>query len=56
MNSSSMFLQWDRYMLCDGSPNPTVEPEINTFIALWKEDPEVDIQIILKQCSLALQV
>ncbi|XP_053364665.1 dynein axonemal intermediate chain 7 isoform X1 [Clarias gariepinus] len=51
-----MFLQWDRYMLCDGSPNPTVEPEINTFIALWKEDPEVDIQIILKQCSLALQL
>ncbi|KAF5890790.1 protein CASC1-like, partial [Clarias magur] len=48
--------EWDRYMLCDGSPNPTVEPEINTFIAQWKEDQEVDIQVTLKQCSLALRL
>ncbi|XP_072528979.1 dynein axonemal intermediate chain 7 [Salminus brasiliensis] len=48
--------EWDRYMLCDGSPNPAVQPEINTFISLWKEDPEVQIQPILQQCALALQL
>ncbi|XP_060759710.1 dynein axonemal intermediate chain 7 [Neoarius graeffei] len=46
--------KWDRYMICDGSPNPAVQPEINGFITLWKEDPEVNIQSILKQCALAL--
>ncbi|MCJ8742982.1 hypothetical protein PDJAM_G00088460 [Pangasius djambal] len=48
--------EWDRYMICDGSPNPAVQPEINTFITLWKEDPEVDIQTILRQCALALRL
>ncbi|XP_027016139.1 dynein axonemal intermediate chain 7 [Tachysurus fulvidraco] len=48
--------KWKRYMICDGSPNPAVQPEINTFITLWKEDPDVDIQTILKQCVLALRL
>ncbi|XP_066523222.1 dynein axonemal intermediate chain 7 isoform X2 [Hoplias malabaricus] len=48
--------KWDRYMLCDGSPNPAVQPEINAFISLWKEDPEVQIQPLLQQCALALQL
>ncbi|XP_053506878.1 dynein axonemal intermediate chain 7 isoform X1 [Ictalurus furcatus] len=48
--------EWDRYMICDGSPNPAVQPEINTFITLWKEDPQVDIQTILQQFTLALRL
>ncbi|KAK2832137.1 hypothetical protein Q7C36_015599 [Tachysurus vachellii] len=48
--------KWKRYMICDGSPNPAIRPEINTFITLWKEDPDVDIQTILKQCALALRL
>ncbi|XP_017570890.1 dynein intermediate chain CFAP94, axonemal [Pygocentrus nattereri] len=48
--------KWDRYMLCDGSPNPAVQPEINTFISLWKENPEVQIQPLLQQCALALRL
>ncbi|XP_030639455.1 dynein axonemal intermediate chain 7, partial [Chanos chanos] len=48
--------KWDRYMRCDGSPDPSVQPEINTFISLWMDDPEVEIKPILKQCVLALQL
>ncbi|KAF7693847.1 hypothetical protein HF521_007600 [Silurus meridionalis] len=49
-------VEWERYMICDGSPNPAVQPELNTFITLWKEDPEVDIQVVLEQCALALRL
>uniref|UniRef100_A0A4W5MJX2 Dynein axonemal intermediate chain 7 n=1 Tax=Hucho hucho TaxID=62062 RepID=A0A4W5MJX2_9TELE len=36
--------KWDRDMRCDGSPDPSVQQEINTFINLWWEDPEVQIK------------
>ncbi|CAB1345769.1 unnamed protein product [Coregonus sp. 'balchen'] len=48
--------KWDRYMRCDGSPDPSVQQEINTFINLWREDPEVQIKPVLKECALALQL
>uniref|UniRef100_A0A8C8HG56 Dynein axonemal intermediate chain 7 n=1 Tax=Oncorhynchus tshawytscha TaxID=74940 RepID=A0A8C8HG56_ONCTS len=48
--------KWDRYMRCDGSPDPSVQQEINTFINLWCEDPEVEIKPILKECALALRL
>ncbi|KAI4873702.1 hypothetical protein NFI96_023391 [Prochilodus magdalenae] len=48
--------KWERYMLCDGSPNPAVQPEINAFISLWKENPEVQIRPLLQQCAVALRL
>ncbi|KAL0962643.1 hypothetical protein UPYG_G00343190 [Umbra pygmaea] len=48
--------KWDRYMRCDGRPDPSVQKEINTFITLWKEDPEVQFKLVLKDCALALQL
>ncbi|TRY62242.1 hypothetical protein DNTS_020207 [Danionella cerebrum] len=48
--------KWERYMRCDGSPDPSVWPEINSFISLWKEDTEVEIQKVLKKCALSLQL
>ncbi|XP_029598335.1 dynein axonemal intermediate chain 7 [Salmo trutta] len=48
--------KWDRYMRCDGSPDPSVQQEINTFINLWWEDPEVQIKPVLKECALALRL
>lgn len=43
-------------MRCDGTPDPTAQREFNTFITLWRDDPEVNIACVLEQCSPALQV
>lgn len=43
-------------MRCDGSPDPAVQPEINSFISLWREDSETQIEKVLENCALALQV
>lgn len=43
-------------MCCDGTPDPAVQQDINTYISLWRDDPEVNITPVLKQCNLALQV
>lgn len=48
--------KWERYMRCDGSPDPAVQPEINSFISLWREDSETQIQQVLENCALALQL
>ncbi|XP_013385748.1 protein CASC1 [Lingula anatina] len=40
--------KWQRYMLCDGSPDPTIPGEINTYMNLWKEDStRVQIEDVL---------
>ena len=43
-------------MLCDGRPDSSQTQEVNTYISLWRDDPEVDAVPALQQCSLALQV
>lgn len=44
-------------MLCDGSPDPTIQGEINTYMNLWKEDKTSDdIHHVLKESRLALSV
>lgn len=50
------FVQWERYIRCDGTPDPAVQQDMNTYISLWRDDPEVNITSVLQQCSLALQV
>lgn len=49
-------VQWERYMRCDGAPDPAVQKEMNTYMCLWRDDPEVNITLVLQQCNLALQV
>ncbi|KAE8613045.1 hypothetical protein XENTR_v10007543 [Xenopus tropicalis] len=48
--------KWDRYMLCDGSPDPTVPQEINTFMSLWEDERDEDFQSILKKSRLVLSL
>nr|A6H8T2.2 RecName: Full=Dynein axonemal intermediate chain 7 [Danio rerio] len=48
--------KWERYMLCDGSPDPSVQPEINTYISLWRDDSENQIQKVLEECALTLEL
>ncbi|KAH3877276.1 dynein axonemal intermediate chain 7-like isoform X2 [Dreissena polymorpha] len=49
--------KWARYMRCDGSPNPTIPGEINTYINLRLEDSSRDdIEEVLKQGELDLSL
>uniref|UniRef100_A0A8C2A1Y1 Dynein axonemal intermediate chain 7 n=1 Tax=Cyprinus carpio TaxID=7962 RepID=A0A8C2A1Y1_CYPCA len=49
-------VNWECYMHCNGSPDSSVHPEINSFISLWREDSETQIQQVLENCALALQL
>ena len=44
-------------MLCDGSPDPTIPGEINTFMNLWREEKDnVSIERVLEDSKLPLKV
>ncbi|NXI37843.1 CASC1 protein, partial [Galbula dea] len=43
------YAKWEHYLSCDGSPDPTVLQEINTFISLWSEDQDEDIQVVMEK-------
>ncbi|XP_075458979.1 dynein axonemal intermediate chain 7 isoform X2 [Ascaphus truei] len=51
-----IYAKWDRFMLCDGSPDPTVPQEINTFLSLWAEEKHEDFQSVLKKSILVLNL
>ncbi|XP_048410052.1 dynein axonemal intermediate chain 7 isoform X4 [Stegostoma tigrinum] len=48
--------KWQRYMRCDGTPDPTIPQEINTFINLSKENPNVDVKSLLEGGRIILQL
>jgi len=44
-------------MKCDGSPDPTILPEINMFMSLWREDLDnTGFDVVLKDSDLVLKV
>ena len=44
-------------MQCTGKPDPTIAPEINTYINLWKEDTEKSgITVVLDESKQTLEV
>ncbi|XP_028279380.1 dynein axonemal intermediate chain 7 [Parambassis ranga] len=48
--------RWDRYMSCVDTPDPEEQREINTFISLWRDDPEVTFTPLHKECTIAVQL
>ncbi|CAI9542462.1 unnamed protein product, partial [Staurois parvus] len=48
--------KWDRYMLCDGSPDPSVCQEINSFMSLWSKETKEDFQSVLNKSNLILSL
>jgi hypothetical protein len=44
-------------MQCDGTPDPTVLPDINTFISLWHDEHQkIDVEYTMKQTNLVLSL
>ncbi|NXL90729.1 CASC1 protein, partial [Alectura lathami] len=50
------YAKWEHYMACDGSPDPTVPQEINTFMSLWREDPSEDIRLVMEKGEQVLNL
>ncbi|XP_028304731.1 dynein axonemal intermediate chain 7 [Gouania willdenowi] len=48
--------KWERYLRCDGCPDPAVQKDINTYISLWRDDHEVNLTSVLDQLKLSLQL
>jgi cancer susceptibility candidate protein 1 len=59
LDERTKLAQWDRYMRCDGLPDPTDLPQLNAYISTWAEDEDPDsleINRILQKCAQVLKV
>ncbi|NWS52563.1 CASC1 protein, partial [Chunga burmeisteri] len=50
------YAKWEHYLSCDESPDPTVLQEINTFMSLWREDQNEDIQLVMEKGEQVLNL
>ncbi|XP_017513918.3 dynein axonemal intermediate chain 7 isoform X4 [Manis javanica] len=48
--------QWEHYVQCDGSPDPSVSQEINTFVSLWKEETNETFEKVIVKSKLVLRL
>ncbi|NWI32904.1 CASC1 protein, partial [Sula dactylatra] len=48
--------KWEHYLSCDGSPDPTVLQEINTFMSLWREEQNEDVQLVMEKGEQVLHL
>lgn len=54
---SNIFIpQWKHYIQCNGSPDPSISQEINTFISLWKEETNETFEAVTAKSKLVLNV
>ncbi|NXX31681.1 CASC1 protein, partial [Nicator chloris] len=47
---------WEHYLSCDGTPDPTVPQEINTFMSLWRDDQDEDVQLVMEKEDVVLNL
>ncbi|XP_004479989.1 dynein axonemal intermediate chain 7 isoform X2 [Dasypus novemcinctus] len=48
--------RWKHYVQCDGTPDPSVPQEVNTFISLWKEETNETFEEVIKKSKLVLNL
>ncbi|KFO65710.1 Protein CASC1, partial [Corvus brachyrhynchos] len=48
--------KWEHYLSCDGSPDPTVPQEMNTFMSLWREDQDESVQLVMEKGEVVLKL
>ncbi|XP_063164863.1 dynein axonemal intermediate chain 7 [Candoia aspera] len=53
---SRALAKWEHYTGCDGSPDPTIPQEINTYMSLWLEDTNNDITTVIEKGSQVLEL
>uniref|UniRef100_A0A8C0D3Q9 Dynein axonemal intermediate chain 7 n=1 Tax=Balaenoptera musculus TaxID=9771 RepID=A0A8C0D3Q9_BALMU len=53
---SRLLSQWKHYIQCDGSPDPSISQEINTFISLWKEETNETFEAVTTKSKLVLNL
>ncbi|XP_065742967.1 dynein axonemal intermediate chain 7 isoform X2 [Phocoena phocoena] len=53
---SRMLSQWKHYIQCNGSPDPSISQEINTFISLWKEETNETFEAVTAKSKLVLNL
>lgn len=53
---SHLYPQWKHYTECDGSPDPRIAQEMNTFISLWEEEKNETFEQVMEKSKLVLSV
>ncbi|CAO2607161.1 Dynein axonemal intermediate chain 7, partial [Lemmus lemmus] len=48
--------QWKHYLRCDGSPDPWIAQEMNTFISLWEEETNETFEQVIEKSKLVLSL
>lgn len=48
--------QWKHYLQCDGSPDPSIAQEMNTFISLWEEETNETFEQVIEKSKLVLSL
>ncbi|CAG0923149.1 unnamed protein product, partial [Notodromas monacha] len=59
LDERTKLAQWNRYMRCDGLPDPTDLPQLNAYLSTWFEDENPDrleINEVLSKCAEVLKV
>ena len=56
INKARDDLVWEQYMKCDGLPDPVCVRELNTYLALWKEDIREEIDAVLERTLEVLPI
>ncbi|XP_057155468.1 dynein axonemal intermediate chain 7 isoform X3 [Pan paniscus] len=55
-HETKLLSQWKHYIQCDGSPDPSVAQEMNTFISLWTEKTNETFEEVIEKSKVVLNL